>query len=226
MYLMETHAHTKGVSMCASATPEQVVAAYKAAGYSGIVSTNHINLATFSRLEDASWPDKVDHFMTGYEAMKQAAGDDLDVLLGCEVNLSRMGEDYISNDYLIYGVTREWLLSSGDLRKCSLRELSQKARAAGMLIVQAHPFRYGCILVDEGLLDGVEIFNAHAHHDSHNDMAEHWANKFHLIKTSGSDYHDPDSVIGGGLLTRTRIRDNNALLELLRSGCYKTLRGD
>ena len=57
-------------------------------------------------------------------------------------------------------------------------------------------------------------------------MAEHWANKFHLIKTSGSDYHDPDSVIGGGLLTRTRIRDNNALLELLRSGCYKTLRGD
>ena len=50
MYLMETHAHTKGVSMCASATPEQVVAAYKAAGYSGIVSTNHINLATFSRM--------------------------------------------------------------------------------------------------------------------------------------------------------------------------------
>ena len=74
MYLMETHAHTKGVSMCASATPEQVVAAYKAAGYSGIVSTNHINLATFSRMEDASWPDKVDHFMTGYEAMKQAMG--------------------------------------------------------------------------------------------------------------------------------------------------------
>ena len=226
MYVLEMHAHCKGVSMCASATPEQVVAAYRAAGYNGIVSTNHINLATFSQMEDAPWADKVEHFMTGYEAMKQAAGDEMDVLLGCEVNLSRVGQDYLSNDYLIYGVTREWLLSSGDLRRCTLRELSEKVRDAGLLIVQAHPFRCGTLIMDETLLDGVEVYNASATNDSHNDMAEHWAERFHLIKTSGSDYHNPDSAIGGGLITRTRIRTNDDLLSTLRSGCYKTLRAD
>lgn len=224
MYLLDMHVHTGRVSACATAMADQIVAAYKLAGYSGIVCTDHINNATFVGLDRASWQRKVNRFMQGYYNLQDAAGDDFDVMLGCEVNLSKPDEPYIPNDYLIYGITKEWLLEAGDLRKCTLKELSEKVREADYLLVQAHPFRYGTIIMDERYLDGLEIFNGNAMHHSHDEMAEIWAERNMLIRTSGSDFHHPDSAIAGGLVTKNRIRNNEDLLKTLRSGKYQTLR--
>ena len=57
MYLLEMHCHCAPVSLCASITPEEEIAKYKAAGYSGIVSTNHINRSTFRDMEEKTWEE-------------------------------------------------------------------------------------------------------------------------------------------------------------------------
>lgn len=225
MYRTELHSHSMGVSICAHAAPEVVIARYKAAGYHSLVSTNHINKGTFAHMEEASWEEKIAHFMTGYEGLKKAAGKDMHILLGCEINLSDIHSGvYIPNDYLVYGVTKEWLLELGDPRSFTLKQLSERVRADGLLLIQAHPFRYGCQLMKDTLLDGIEVYNAHLNHDSHNYLADLWADVKNLRKTSGSDFHDPDGNIGGGIETEAPITDNDMLLRILKNGEYRLIR--
>ncbi|MBQ7455530.1 MAG: hypothetical protein IJS53_03730 [Clostridia bacterium] len=224
MYKLELHCHSSEVSVCSSCPAEREIALYRAAGYGGIVTTNHFNRGTFRGMEGLSWPEKVAHFMRGYAALKDAAGADFDVLLGCEINLTPLDwPAYIPNDYLVYGVTEEWLLSCGDVRALSLAALSEKARAAGMLLIQAHPFREGMVMQDEALLDGFEVFNGNPDHDSHNDLAAVWGAMTGKIRTSGTDLHHARTVPCGGIATRERIRDNETLLSVLRSGAYTLL---
>ncbi len=217
MFRLELHCHCAPVSCCASAQPEQVIELYRQAGYQGLVSTNHINGATFQNMKDSSWEEKVDYFLSGYDRLRQAAGDDFDVLPGCEINVD-------NNDYLVFGITRAFLLQLGDPLKMHTKELSDKVRQAGLMIFQAHPFRYGMMLTHEEWLDGMEVYNAHMGHDSHNFMAELWAERMHLPGISGSDFHDPYSHIGAGIETRERIRDSEGLLKVLRSGDYQLIR--
>ena len=218
MYRLELHAHSSEVSTCAHADAETVIRRYRATGYHGLVSTNHINGGTYQRMEEWPWEKRAEYFIAGYNALKKAAGEDFDVLLGCEINLRGS-----ANDYLVFGVTEDWLLSLGDPRGWKLDELSGRVRSAGLMIVQAHPFRYGCVIMRDELLDGVEVFNGNAWHDSHNYMAALWARKKHLIATSGSDTHNDDSPINGGIETEERIRDNQALLHVLRTGSFRLL---
>ena len=91
MFKLELHCHSRDVSDCATCSAEDEIRIYREAGYSGIVTTNHINRYSFKGLEDAQWEDKVAYFMAGYEKLKAAAGDGFDVLLGCEINLSPLG---------------------------------------------------------------------------------------------------------------------------------------
>ena len=221
MYRLELHAHSSEVSTCAHADAETVIRRYRAAGYHGLVSTNHINGGTYRDMEEWPWEKKAEHFIAGYRALQKAAGEDFDVLLGCEINLTGS-----VNDYLVFGVTEDWLRGLGDPRGWKLDELSGRVRSAGLLLVQAHPFRYGSVIMRDELLDGVEIFNGNAWHDSHNYMAALWAQKRHLIATSGSDSHNADSLINGGILTERRIRDNQALLHTLRTGNFTLLGGE
>ena len=87
MYSYELHCHTAGVSKCASATPEEGAAAYLAAGYAGVVVTNHFNHYTFEDVlpEDASWDQVVDFYLEGYRRFKKAAEGKLEVFLGMEI---------------------------------------------------------------------------------------------------------------------------------------------
>lgn len=224
MYKLELHAHSSPVSDCATATPKEVISAYRKAGYHGIVSTNHINLFTFKRMDDASWQEKMDFFMDGFHALEKEAGDGFDVLFGCEINLTRRGEHYIPNDYLVFGVTEEWLRAMGDVREMTLQQLSEESRKAGFLLVGAHPFRYGCVIADDTLLDGVEVYNGNKWHDSHDYLTQLWAEKKNLIQTTGSDFHAPQDLTVGGIETEERITDNEKLLKTLRSGNYRLIR--
>ena len=74
-YLYEMHAHTKEVSNCAVATAKDLVESYKGTEYKGIVLTNHLNEMTFKRIhmEDASWDEKIDHFLSGYKILKKVS---------------------------------------------------------------------------------------------------------------------------------------------------------
>ncbi len=231
MYKLELHCHNREVSVCSNCPAEQLIEIYQKAGYSGLVSTNHINRGTYERLPDWPWEQKAEYFLAGFHALKAAAGGDFDVLLGCEINLSpveplpmkwqKQGwRGYIPNDYLIYGVTEEWLIRTGDMRYMPLEELSRIAREAGFLIVHAHPFRTGTVMQDPKLFDGYEVFNGNGWHNSNNDLADALAGMRGKIRTSGSDLHSVGDFPRGGIETEHRIRDNETLLRTLRSGKY------
>lgn len=218
-YLFEMHTHTKEISVCAVAFAEDLIESYKDSDYAGFVLTNHLNASTFERvgLSDASWDEKIDHFIKGYETVKKAAGDRFVVLLGFELNFYNS-----SNDYLVYGATEEFLRSHGDLMAKTPKQVSKLCRENGLLFIQAHPFRRGMKVVDWDILDGYEVFNGNPRHNSNNDIAEIWAKKHHKsIVVSGSDFHEIGDACAGGIYFKNPIKNNDDLLRELRSGNYR-----
>ena len=125
--------------------------------------------------------------------------------------------DENGNDYLVFGVTEEFLRSHPEIINMTAGEFSALSRQEGLLFYQAHPFRNGMTVTDPKLLDGIESYNGHLNHDSRNDIAMIWAEKHHLLQSSGSDYHDPGREARGGILVPERIRTQEELLKVLRS---------
>lgn len=222
-YLYEMHAHTVEVSTCAVATAEEMIELYEGKGYTGIVSTNHMNASTFNRvgLADAPWDKKVDHFLTGFEALKKAAKGKYNLIMAMEICF--YGAD---NDYLVYGITEEFLRSHGDLMAMGPVNFSKLARDNGILFIQAHPFRRGLYVENWEILDGYEVFNGNPRHNSCNDIAETWAKKHgKSIVVSGSDFHENGDEGIGGIYFEKEIKTNEELLEELRKGNYTLKKG-
>lgn len=210
----ELHAHTSEVSPCGHVTAPEVAERFIAEGYSSLVITNHYCDYVIDNLK-GSWQEKMDYYVYPYHLMKEYAGDRLNVILGCELRF----EGSI-NDYLIYGMTEEFLRQNPDLHKMNLRTFADLAHESGMLVVQAHPFRNGITIVNPALLDGMETFNGTPSYDGRNRVAEEWAKQYGLIRTSGSDFHNPDQRGYGGILTNAAIRTGEELVAVLKSGNY------
>ena len=102
----------------------------------------------------------------------------------------------------------------------SLRSFAPLARENGMLVVQAHPFRNGMVVVNPEHLDGMETFNGTPTYDGRNLIADAWAKRYNLLRTSGSDFHNPDQYGTGGILTNAAIRTGEELVAVLKSGNY------
>ena len=81
-------------------------------------------------------------------------------------------------------------------------------------------------VVDPKYLDGIEVYNGNDAHDSRNPIAEIWAERFSLIKTSGSDYHRPIHKANSGILTEHEIKTADELVATLRSGKYELIKGN
>lgn len=107
MFKIETHLHTKLSSTCGRLSPREIVAGYKAAGYSGLVLTDHYNRDTFQYLNvDLSGNDnKLEAFLTGYrQLVVEGQRQGLKIYRGAEVRF-----DGSVNDYLLYGYSDELL---------------------------------------------------------------------------------------------------------------------
>ena len=223
MFKTELHCHSAEVSNCAHAYADYIVDRYISEGYSTIVLTNHFNKETFKNkrfdMLDAPWDEKVDYFMNGYHKMVEAAAGRINIILGMELRFFCE-----INDYLVYGITEEFLRAHPEMMDSNPKEFSPVVRDAGMLFIQAHPFRNGMKITNPAYLDGVEVNNGHTGHDSRNDIAYAWAEKFGLIKTSGTDFHDVTHVCGSGIATESEIKTTEDLLETLKSGKYEIMR--
>ena len=222
-YKTELHCHTAGVSACAHITPAELAEKYIAAGYTTVVLTNHINASTFSSENyhgKRDWADKTDFFLAGYHALKEAAGDRLHILLGAEFRLFK----HTATDYLVYGLTEEFLYTHPEILTTGFAIFSQRVRAAGMFVVQAHPFRKHMMVTNPKLLDAIETYTGNKRHRSRNDIADIWADRFQMRKTSGSDTHRPDDDACAGIRTETPITTNEELLAVLRSGNYTLIK--
>lgn len=223
MYKTEMHCHSAEVSNCATVDCGTIARRYIAAGYTTLVLTNHLSRYTYknSNFDHSSykWDEKIDFYMAGYSKFVEAAAGRLNVLLGVELR-SNIDE----NDYLIYGVDEAFLRSMPKIMDTKTKEVAAAVRAYGGLFFQAHPFRDAMQIIKPEYLDGVEVYNGKAEHDSRNDIANLWAEKYNLKKISGSDYHHDGSVFGGGILTEEPVKTSRQLIDILNSGRYELIR--
>lgn len=209
-YLYETHLHTCQSSRCARNTGEEMAKACKAAGYTGIIVTEHNWHGNNCLDADLPWEEWVEQFCRGYESAK-AWGDqnDLDVFFGYEAN-------YEGTEFLIYGVDKQWLIKHPEIKDATIEEQLELIHQAGGMVVHAHPFREEPYIPKVRLfpefVDAVEGVNAtHSNHlsTSHNNsewdvQAITYAKKHHLPMTAGSDVHGT-LILGGGVACKKRL---------------------
>ena len=220
----EMHCHTRTSSPCAGATPEETVQKYIEYGYSTIVVTEHLNQYVFNRYDSSMSPrEKMELWLEGYRKMKEAAGDKINILLGAEISFPNTN----GTDFLIYGPTEEFFLNNPDMIDHDRWWNCALVHNNGNMIFQSHPFRFGMMLCETHIIDGIEIYNGHNDQDSHNRMSEHWAEMFpHLKHVSGTDHHDVNHVPTAGILTDEPITTNEQLLQVLREGNYDIIRDE
>lgn len=210
-YRIELHAHTQETSPCACVAAPDLVERYLAKGYDGIVITDHLSPPYYTKWDkEQDWEGAVDHLLTGYKAVKKEAGDRLKVYLGMEIRFPES-----CNDYLVYGFDEDFLRSHPFLHHMSIMAFSALCKEKGYRIFQAHPFRYGMMLCNPAWIDGLEIFNNHPGHNSHNDFAFLWCKEHGLPSISGSDFHEPGGEGRGGILLPFLPSNDKELAEAL-----------
>lgn len=221
MYKIETHLHTNHVSKCGHLSASEIVKGYADAGYSALIVTDHYNRTTFDFLgiDPAAPGDKLTPFLDGYRRVREEAEKvGIRVFRGAELRF-----DECDNDYLFYGWLDDVLAEPEEVFRMGIAGFAPMARAAGGLIIQAHPYRRSCTPAIARYLDGVEVRNMNPRHDSHNDRAEAYAEEYGLIRTSGSDCHRTEDIGLGGIVTNYLPSDVLSMTRLIRSRRFELL---
>ncbi len=216
-YVYETHCHTDESSRCGRVKGADVVRMYQEAGYAGVVITDHFNSYTFDKAGLTEWEDMIAYHMAGYKAAKALETDGFTVLYGLELRFEKEND----NDYLVYGIDEAYLRGHPFLcYQDSYETFYRDAKADGLLVFQAHPFRNRMQIVKPDYLDGIEVFNGNAGHDSRCEIALEWAKKYRLPILSGSDFHAPEHLARGGIITDRPIRTMEDFMAVLREKRY------
>ena len=160
--------------------------------------TDHFYNANCALSRSLPWKEWVNRFCRGYEEAKEE-GDrrGLDVFFGWEETFDEC------DDYLIYGLDKEWLLNHPEVRNWTRGEQYRAVREAGGCVVQAHPFRQRYyipkIILSAGCVDGVEAVNG-GHEDlSFDALAYRYAQKINKTAIAGTDIHDAFEIYYGEL---------------------------
>lgn len=214
-YLFEMHYHTPQTSYCGNVPPAEALPKYKEAGYAGVVVTDHFYKEWFQDKGDLPWEEKVELWLKGYRAAKEAAEglDGFRVLLGMELRFP----DNL-NDHLVYGIDEELLKKYPEPYLMTPAEYRAFADEHGLFFAQAHPFRVMCTPRDPAVLHGVEVFNGNGRWDSQDHKAEALAKEHGLIPLSGSDFHEWEDLCTGGMYLTERPADSRELARLLFAG--------
>ncbi|MDR2177533.1 MAG: PHP domain-containing protein [Treponema sp.] len=218
-YLYETHLHTCRSSGCASARGQDYIAYYQDAGYSGIAVTDHFFRGNCTVDRHLPWREWVKEFCRGYEETREeGARRGLDVFFGWE-------ETFEGDDYLVYGLSREWLLEHPEVRSWTRAEQYRAVKAAGGCVVHAHPFRQHSyiqeICLAPYLIDVVEAANAGNGESSYDVLALYYAAKFGLPVSAGSDIHHLVQAKAGdlyGVYLAEKPENSSSFAAMIRNG--------
>lgn len=214
-YLYETHLHTKEGSACAVDSGFEMARAYKAAGYNGIIVTNHFFNGNTTISRRFPWDERVELFFKGYESAKKE-GDriGLSVFFGLEYGDGRC-------DFLTYGLDKPFLLAHPEMMTWSLEQYVMEVHNYGGFITHAHPFREAFyidkIRLYPDLVDAIEVYNASHKNPSYNRKALAYAMENHLIALSGSDSHSMYPILGGGIISDHKLESIEDFIRLVRS---------
>jgi hypothetical protein len=176
---------------------QDYVTYYQDAGYTGIFVTDHFYGGNSSISRSLPWKEWVKCYYRGFEETREeGARRGIDVFFGWE-------ETFDGDDYLVYGLDKDWLLEHPEARTWSRKEQYQAVKAAGGCVVHAHPFRQHyyiqtVYLIPE-LIDGVEAANAGNHEQFYDALALRYADKLGLPYSAGSDIHHLEQVKSGNL---------------------------
>lgn len=223
MYKIETHLHTRYGSGCGKMNEHQIVSGYIAAGYHGLIVTDHYNRDTrwYPRRYPGLPGTDLYGFLEGYYRVREEGEcRGLKVYKGAEIRF-----DGSLNDYLLIGYSDDLLREPEEVFKMGLESFCALAWKDGAILIQAHPCRSSCQPpckpVPGRWLDGVEIFNGNPRADNHNEDAAAFARSMeHLILMSGSDCHQPEDIGLGGIFTGRLPGDERELVRLLKQRKY------
>lgn len=140
------------------------------------------------------------------------------LVVSLKKNSGRNNQGKITEDYLVYGVTKDFIREHMDICGCSLQELYEICEENGCVLIQAHPFREYCQIQNPKYLHGVER-NFNSGHDNHNEKLDAWLKepgREHLIITRGSDCHEIPQVGLVDFVVDEDVRDSRELAEVLR----------
>ncbi len=186
---IEMHYHTKETSPCGQVPAANGIQLYKDAGYDAVVITDHFCDGALGGRE-RNWDDVVNDYLEGYRvALKQGQKIGVKIALGLELRFPKS-----PNDFLVYGVTEEFLRDNPFSYLLSMTEFRELADRYGLIIVQAHPYRAYCYPEEPWFLDGIEVCNGNPRHNSNNDQALQYAVENGLFQTIGSDFHQEEDV--------------------------------
>ncbi len=216
MYLYETHLHTSPVSRCALWSVREAVEYYKKAGYAGIFITNHFIDGNINFPKTASYEEKINFYFSDAEE---------GIRIGKEIGLPVFTGVEISNwgtDFLIYGLDKAWYIAHPEIYDMNKKEVLAMMKAAGALVIQAHPFR------EAGYIDhirlyprsvhGVEIINANRT-AFENEMAKQYAANYGLLTFAGSDNHgEVEQVEFAGMQSESPVADEKDFVQKVLSG--------
>lgn len=223
-YRYETHCHSAQCSMCAQSSAQMMVRAYKAAGYAGLVLTDHFIFGYTAVPRDLPWDQRMRRYYQAYLDAK-AVGDqlDFDVIFGLEHAYGN------GKEVLIYGVELDFLLVNPDIPHISLDELVNRVHEAGGIVIQAHPYRarhYVNMSVGPraDIVDGIEVYNA-GNAPGEDPQALELARTKDYIITCGGDIHSAeDSRIGAaGVVLPHRVRSSKEFADTLKRRSHKYL---
>ncbi|MCM1568516.1 MAG: PHP domain-containing protein [Roseburia sp.] len=229
-YAYETHLHTSQGSACGRSSADAMARACKEAGYTGIIVTDHFFYGNTAIDRTLPWTEWVERYCSGYELAKKT-GDEigLQVFFGWE-------SSYQGNDFLIYGLDKEWLLEHYEIRDASVAEQYELVHRDGGLVIHAHPFReepyIPRIRLFPQYVDGVEVVNA-----SHaikfpepgggsvfDSRALAYALEHDFPQTGGSDVHSVE-LIGGGMAFPAKLNSVRDFMEAVVSRKGRVLPG-
>lgn len=218
-YRYETHMHTSEGSACAHSTGAEMARAHKAAGYTGIFVTDHFFNGNTAVPKDLPWEERIRRFFLGYEhARAEGEKIGLQVFFGLEYA-------YQGAEFLVYNLSRQWLLDHGDIDRMAPRAALQQMHQGGAFIIQAHPFRERGYIDHFQLfprdIDGVEAINAAHLGDEGRKMnrrAFAYAEMFDLPVTAGSDSHSTELLFGSGVEVPEPLKTPEDYLRLMRAG--------
>lgn len=220
MFKTETHLHTGEVSVCAHKKAAEMIKAYKNAGYSTVIVTDHFQGNTIDSYGDLPWSERMTLFLAGYYRAKKL-GDEIgvNVLMGAELCFPG-----IPNHYLAYGITKEFLDANPNLHKMDIASFSKIAREAGVFVVQAHPYRDGKCFPTPEYIDAVEVYNANPRHLDNTELSEALVKEYSLPVSAGSDTHREEDIALSGIETEVEIKTIEQFIELVKAGKVKLIK--
>ncbi|MCL2243066.1 MAG: histidinol-phosphatase [Treponema sp.] len=194
-YLYETHLHTAGVSRCAISFGADYIAGYIDSGYSGLIVTDHFYNGNSGLPKNLPWKEWVNRFCKGYEhAREEGERRGFGVFFGWEETFDGF------DDYLVYGLDKNWLYDHPEVRNWTRGEQYRAVKEAGGCVVQAHPFRLRHyiqrIVLSTGCVDAVEVANG-GNDEFSDSLAYRYAKNIGKPMTAGTDIHDASLIDGG-----------------------------